>query len=58
MNKNVLIAIVAVVVVVLVVGAVMLFGNNDEAKSLDLVAANQTLSTTTPFNEMMAISQT
>ena len=59
MNKNVLIAIIAVVVVAVVgVAAFMLLGNKEEAKSLDLAAANQTLSTTTPFNEMAAMDIT
>ena len=56
MNKNVLIAIIAVVVVGVV--AFVLLGNNGEAKSLDVAAANQTLSTTTPFNEMMTMDIT
>lgn len=57
MNKNVLIAVIAVVVVA-VVGAYMFLGNDEEAKSLNLDTANQILSSTTPFSEMMTMDIT
>lgn len=52
MNKNLIIAIVAVVAIVVVALVVVLVGGKEETKSMNIDAAAQTLSTTTPFSEM------
>ena len=59
MNKKVLITIIVVVLIAIVgVGAYMLLGKKAEAKNLDIEVANQTLSNSTPFNELATMDVT
>lgn len=60
MNKNLIIAIIAVIVlVVLGVGAYLLLGNNsDSEKSLNIEEASSKLSSLNPFNEMATMDIT
>ena len=59
MNKKVLIVIIAIlIIVVLGVGAYSILNNKEEAKTLDIDVAGQTLASTSPFNEIATMDIT
>lgn len=59
MNKNALIVLVIIILVVILgVGAYIILNNKEEAKTLDIDTAGQTLANSSPFNELSTMDIT